>query len=45
MKHGILLRLLVALSLITSLGACLLVPAGGDDHHHDGGYHEGHDHY
>jgi hypothetical protein len=35
-----LLRLLVALSLIASLGACLLVPVGGDDHHHDNGYHD-----
>ncbi|HEM7896006.1 MULTISPECIES: hypothetical protein [Burkholderia cepacia complex] len=45
MKHRMLLRLLVALPLIASLGACLLAPVGRDDHHHGGGYHEDHDRY
>lgn len=45
MKNRMLLRLLIALSLIARLGACLLVPVGGDDYHHGGEYHEAHDHY
>lgn len=44
MKNGMLLRLMIALSLIASLSACLLVPVG-DDYHHGGDYHEAHDHY
>jgi hypothetical protein len=45
MKNRMLLRLLVALSLIASLGACLFVPDHGDDHHHGGDYHDTHDRY
>lgn len=40
-----LVRLLIALSLIASLGSYLLVPVVGDDHHYGGEHHEGYDHY
>lgn len=45
MKNRMLVRLLVALSLIASLGSCLLVPVGGDDYHHGGEHHEGYNRY
>jgi len=44
MKTNALLRMLIALSLMTALNACILVPVGGDDYHHSGNYHEAHDH-
>ncbi len=37
--------LIVVLSVIGSLGACIFVPAGGDDYHHGGDYHDDRGHY
>ncbi len=45
MKKRMLVRLVIALSLIASLGSCLLVPVGGDDHHRGDEHHEGYDRY
>jgi hypothetical protein len=52
MKNHTRIWMLIALSLIAGLSACILVPVGGDNHHgggdnHGGGgeYHEAHDHY
>ncbi|SDG20781.1 hypothetical protein [Paraburkholderia phenazinium] len=53
MKNQKRIWMLIALSLITALSACILVPAGGDHHggdYHGGDYHGGgdyqaHDHY
>ncbi|MFL9996910.1 hypothetical protein SAMN05444172_4590 [Burkholderia sp. GAS332] len=45
MKNQTRVWMLIALSLIVSLSACILVPVGGGDHHDGGEYHEAHDHY
>ena len=48
MKNQTRVWMLIALSLISGLSACILVPVGGNDHHGDhggGDYHEAHDHY
>jgi hypothetical protein len=45
MKNQTRVWMLIVLSLIVGLSACILVPVGGDDHHGGGDYHEAHDHY
>jgi hypothetical protein len=46
MRKRSLMWMLIAMSLVTNLSACILVPVGGGDYHHGGGYyHEGHEHY
>ncbi|MGF6900340.1 hypothetical protein [Paraburkholderia phytofirmans] len=51
MKNQTRAWMLIALSLIAGLSACILVPVGGGDYHGGGGYHgggeyhEAHDHY
>ena len=47
MKKQARIWMLIVLSLIASLGACIFVPGGGDDYHHDhgGDYHDERGHY
>ncbi|WP_175773205.1 hypothetical protein [Paraburkholderia phenazinium] len=45
MKNHPLVWILIALSLIVSLSACILVPVGGDGDHHGGDYHADHGQY
>lgn len=45
MKNQTRVWMLIALSLIAGLSACILAPVGGGDHHGGGDYHEAHDHY
>ncbi|MFM0207717.1 hypothetical protein PQQ96_09915 [Paraburkholderia sediminicola] len=49
MKNQTRVWMLIALSLIVGLSACILVPVGGDhhgdgDYHGGGDYHQNHDH-
>lgn len=44
MNKRALVWMLIALSLMAALSACILVPVGGDDHRGSGDYHEGHEH-
>jgi hypothetical protein len=39
MKKQAFVRMLIVLSLIASLGACIVVPGRGDDYHRGGDYH------